>query len=200
METHAIPMRERGSRLRHDARGNPRSADREAFSQIVNSCDRQLRTLAYRLLGDAHQMDDVLQEAYLKAYRAFPSFRNDSAPSTWLYRITYNVCMDHLRKHGRLESHGGSASIDALAENGFEPRSAENLESTVHARAELADALSALPPDHRAAVLLVDAFGHDYATAASIMRVAPGTVASRLSRARATLRTHLANGTKEGHR
>lgn len=202
METYAMPMRERGVELRHrDERGSaPPSAEREAFSQLVTSCDRRMRMLAFRLLGDAQQMDDVLQEAYLKAYRAFPSFRNEASASTWLYRITYNACMDHLRKQGRIDSHAPLTSIDALAEDGFQPRSAENLEASVHARADLADALATLPPDHRAAVLLVDAFGHDYASAASIMRVAPGTVASRLSRARATLRTTLANGTKEGHR
>ncbi|MDP2232409.1 MAG: RNA polymerase sigma factor [Actinomycetota bacterium] len=170
---------------------------REAFTGFVHRYDRQLRTLAFRLLGSANDMDDVLQEAYLKAYRAYPSFRHEASPSTWLYRITYNTCIDHLRRHGRLEAHGSLSSIESLAETGFEPRSAEDVASAVLTRRDLEVALASLAPDQRAAVLLVDALDHDYATAAVILGIAPGTVASRLNRARTALRATLSAPSEE---
>ncbi len=198
MEAQVIPGPKHQRTARTAARrhgGGADAASREAFTGFVHRYDRQLRMLAYRLLGTTHEMDDVLQEAYLKAYRAYPEFRHEASPSTWLYRITYNACIDHLRRAGRLEPHGALASIESLAEEGFEPRSAEDVASAVEVRHDLEAALAALGTEQRAAVLLVDALGHDYAAAAAILGIAPGTVASRLSRARAALRATLATGT-----
>lgn len=197
MEAQVISLPERRRADRSTARERQSPASREAFAGFVKRYDRQLRTLAFRLLGSANDMDDVLQEAYLKAYRAYPSFRHEATPSTWLYRITYNACIDHLRRNGRLESRGELSSIESLAEEGFEPRSAEDVAAAVQMRQDLEAALAGLAAEHRAAVLLVDALGHDYTTAAAILGVAPGTVASRLSRARFALRATLTNGTEE---
>jgi len=79
-----------------------RQGDHRAFAQIVDRYDRQLRALAYRLLGDRDRMDDALQEAYVKAFRALPGFKGDSALGTWLHRIAYNACMDELRRDRRV--------------------------------------------------------------------------------------------------
>lgn len=156
-----------------------RRGDHRAFAQIVDHYDHRLRALAYRLLGDRDRMDDVLQEAYVKAFRSLPRFKGDAALGTWLYRIVYNASIDDLRS--RKVTVSLDERLDA-ADTG--PGPAE----TVTARGDLAAALNALPPDQRAAVLLVDADGLDYAEAATVLGVAEGTVASRLSRARATLR------------
>lgn len=78
-----------------------RRGDPGAFRDIVLRYDDGLRALAFRLLGDRDRMDDVLQEAYVKAYRALPRFRQGSRLGTWLYRITYNACMDELRRARR---------------------------------------------------------------------------------------------------
>src|ERR671934_126486 len=69
-----------------------------AFPELIERHDRALRALAFRLLGDRDRMDDVLQEAYVRAYRALPRFRGRSLPGTWLYRIVYNACIDELRR------------------------------------------------------------------------------------------------------
>ena len=73
-----------------------RQGDEEAFATIVHVYDRRLRGLAYRVLGDTNRMDDALQEAYVRAFRALPRFRGDARLSTWLFRITYNACLDEL--------------------------------------------------------------------------------------------------------
>jgi RNA polymerase sigma-70 factor (ECF subfamily) len=159
-----------------------RRGDEHAFALLVRHYDDGLRALSFRLLGDRTLMDDALQEAYVKAYRALPRFRGDSSPGTWLYRIAYNACLDELRRTRQV------AALDGVREPAdARPGPAES----VSARRGLADALAALPPEDRAAVLLVDARGFDYREAARVLGVPEGTVASRLNRARAALRRAL---------
>jgi RNA polymerase sigma-70 factor, ECF subfamily len=158
----------------------------EAFTALVERHDRALRSLAYRLLGaDRERMDDVLQEAYAKAYRSLPSFRGDSKPHTWLYRIVYNACLDDLRRRSRRLV---PLALDAVADR---PVAGPDPGDRIALRRRLAAALAELPPDQRAAVLLVDVEGFDYAAAADVLGVPAGTVGSRLSRARAALRQAL---------
>jgi RNA polymerase sigma-70 factor, ECF subfamily len=163
-----------------------RRGDQEAFAAVIRHYDPGLRTLAYRLLGDRDRMDDALQEAYVKAFRALPRFRGDSRVGTWLYRIAYNACLDELKRSHRVV-HLPLEEIPEPAGSWADPGEA------VVQRPDLAQALAALPPDERAAVLLVDAQGFDYKDAASVLGVPAGTVASRLSRARAALRRAVSN-------
>ncbi len=158
--------------------------DQQAFAAVVRHYDRGLRVLAYRLLGDRDRMDDVLQDAYVKAFRALPNFRGEARLGTWLYRITYNACLDDLRRSQNVVPLRFDDEIDRAAPV------PDPLES-VGERTALASALAALPPDERAAVLLVDADGFDYAAAGEVLGVPAGTVASRLNRARAALRRSL---------
>jgi RNA polymerase sigma-70 factor (ECF subfamily) len=158
-----------------------RRGDQEAFAAVIRHYDPGLRTLAYRLLGDHNRMDDALQEAYVKAFRALPRFRGDSKLGTWLYRIAYNACLDELKRSQRV--------VQLPLEEIAEPAGSwPDPDEAVAQRHDLAQALAALPPHERAAVLLVDAQGFDYKDAASVLGVPAGTVASRLSRARAGLR------------
>jgi RNA polymerase sigma-70 factor, ECF subfamily len=161
-----------------------RRGDQAAFAEIVREYDDRLRGLAYRLLGDRDRMDDVLQEVYVKAFRSLPRFKGASALGTWLYRITYNACMDDLRRHPQATS-GEPEMLASVADPGPGPA-----ELAVE-RNDLAFALDRLPPDQRAAVLLVDAYGLDYREAAGVLGVRAGTIGSRLSRAHATLRETL---------
>ena len=75
--------------------------DSQAFVELIDVYDRRLRTLAYDLLGDGQLVDDVLQDAYLHAFRGLKHFRRASSLGTWLYRITYNACHDALRRQRR---------------------------------------------------------------------------------------------------
>lgn len=156
-----------------------RNGDTDAFAEIVGHYDHRLRALAFRLLGDRDRMDDVLQEAYVKAFRSLPRFRGRSRLGTWLYRITYNACMDELRRRPPPEPL--TDDVDPS------PGPAD----VAVRRTDLGEALDRLPPDQRAAVLLVDAYGLDYTDAADVLGVRAGTIGSRLSRARAALRDAL---------
>lgn len=158
--------------------------DRDAFTDVLRRHDDRLRALAYKLLGgDRHRMDDALQEAYVRAYRALPRFRRDADLGSWLYRITYNTCIDELRRARRLPG-----PLD-LGVDGWEPPSRDpGPDRVVDAADAVLRALAALPDEQRITIVLVDGEGFDNVTAARILDVAPGTVASRLSRARATMR------------
>jgi RNA polymerase sigma-70 factor, ECF subfamily len=158
--------------------------DEAAFEAIVRHYDPGLRALAFRLLGHRDLMDDALQEAYVKAFRALPRFRGDSKLGTWLYRIVYNACLDQLGAARRVVT----MPLEHIAEHGdLRPGVVE----AVADRSELAAALGALSPADRAAVLMVDAHGFSYADAADALGVPEGTIASRLNRARALLRDAL---------
>lgn len=159
--------------------------DPDGFWSLVQPYDRGLRALAYRLVGDRDLMDDVLQEAYLRAFRALPSLRGGpEAVGSWLYRIVYNASMDQLRKRQR-------APQVPLEDVPDRPDPAPDPGEIAAGRGDLAAALGRLPPVMRAAVLLVDAEGLSYEEAGAIIGVPKGTVASRLSRAREILRRAL---------
>lgn len=157
-----------------------RAGDRAAFGELIRRHDDRMRGLAFRLLADRHGMDDALQESYLKAYRALHRFRAGSDFGTWLYRITYNACIDELRKRKRTPA----ATEDQVDPTSGRPGPERIVSASETVRAALAD----LPIEQRVTVVLVDGEGFDHREAAEILGVAPGTVASRLHRARAALR------------
>lgn len=161
-----------------------RDGDDDAFAEIVRRHDRRLRGLAHRLLSDDGAVDDVMQDAYLRAFRAIPRFRGEAALATWLYRITSNACMDHLRRRRTTDLQPPADGPEPVWP-GADPAEVASTSAAVH------QALRKLTPDQRAVTLLVDGDGLDYAEAAVVLRLAPGTVASRLSRARAAMRRSL---------
>ena len=177
----------RGGEVASDVLARAKAGDRQAFTEVVRHYDHRLRALAYRLLGDRAAMDDALQEAYVKAFRALPGFREDAGLGTWLYRITYRACIDLQRRENRQQGDPAWAPPTATGPSA-DPA------ATATSRTDVQRALATLPVDQRAAVLLVDAEGLDYDTAAAVLGVAPGTIASRLSRARSALRAALAEG------
>lgn len=156
-----------------------------AFRRIVRHYDDRLRALAFRLLEDRDAMDDALQEAYVKAFRSLNSFKGKSSLGTWLYRITYNSCIDELRRREKVIPFTNRDGADLEVSDPGDAMGAADI------RADLASAMSALPPDQRAAVALVDAEGFTYDEASRVLGIPPGTVASRVSRARAALRESL---------
>ena len=162
------------------------AGDQRAFGLLLRMHDERMRALAWKLLGDRDRMDDALQEAYVKAWRSIGGFRRDADFGTWLYRITYNACLDELRRGGKrpaLYDWMDTAQQPAVTASGPEVQAV--------ASDAVVRLLAALPADQRATIVLVDGEGFDNQTAADLLGVAPGTVASRLSRARATLRTRL---------
>jgi RNA polymerase sigma-70 factor, ECF subfamily len=161
-----------------------REGDHEAFATVVRVYDSRLRGLAYRVLGDPERMDDALQEAYVRAFRALPRFRGDAQVGTWLFRVTYNACLDELARARKVSY----LPLDELAgQASAEP----DPDDALGVRADLAAAFGELSADERTVVFLVDAEGFDYKAAAELLDIPVGTVASRLNRARAALRSAL---------
>jgi RNA polymerase sigma-70 factor (ECF subfamily) len=152
--------------------------DADAFVALLRDYDLRHRRLAFRLLGDRERMDDVLQEAYARAFRALPRFRGGATLGTWLYRIVYNACLDELRRSGARRE----VPLDEWRDRG--PDRTDRVEE----RLDLEAALAALPVELRAVVLLVDADELSYGEAAEVLGIPAGTVASRLSRARDALK------------
>lgn len=163
-----------------------KAGDARAYAALVRRSDRRMRALAYRLVRDRADMDDVLQVSYLKAFRALPSFRAEGGFESWLYAIVYRSCLDHLRRLGPpsvpLPDDG---SLAADRSTGVDLATA-----TAH-RITIEEALDRLPLEQRAAVWLVDGEGHTFKQAAEILDLRPGTVASRVSRGRSALRALL---------
>lgn len=159
------------------------AGDRHAFTDLVRRHDDVLRGVAYKILGDRQRMDDVMQDAYVRAYRSMGSFRRDARLSTWLHRIVTNACIDELRRAGRRPT-----PVDVTDAQWDRPVDQAGPERVALAGDVLLRGLATLPYEQRAALVLVDGQGYDHQTVAEVLGVAVGTVASRVSRARAALR------------
>ena len=167
------------------------AGDPRAFPELVKRHDERLRGLASKLLaGDRERMDDAMQEAYVRAYRSLGRFRADAELGTWLYRIVYNACIDELRRSRR-------RPVPVDTQEWDRPVAGRGPEGAASAADQILRTLAELPEDQRVTVVLVDGEGFDHHQAAEILGVAPGTVASRLSRARAAMRRTIENEEKE---
>jgi RNA polymerase sigma-70 factor (ECF subfamily) len=162
----------------------PRPGDHAGFAAMVAAHDDGLRALTYHLLGSSQAMDDVLQEVYVKAYRGLSAFRGEASVGTWLHRIAYTTCIDHLRR-ARQADPMTAETLDRVAV-------ADAPQDDLAQRQQLRAALAALPPEQRVCVLLVLREGYSYTDVAQIMDVPRGTVASRVAAARTTLMEALA--------
>ncbi|MFE1871463.1 RNA polymerase sigma factor SigM [Streptomyces sp. NPDC059496] len=162
------------------------AGDPEAFGEIVRRHRDRLWAVALRTLGDREEAADAVQDALVSAYRAAHTFRGDSAVTTWLHRITVNACLDRARKAASRRT----APLDDTErlERLLEPHeSAEAPAERQDLHRQLLAALSTLPADQRAALVLVDMQGYPVAEAARILDVPTGTVKSRCARGRAKL-------------
>lgn len=165
--------------------------DASAFEPLVLDNQERVYRLALRMTRDPDDALDVSQEAFLRAYSHLRAFKRESQFSVWLYRITYNICTDVLRKRAR-ENRIDVVYTDEYGEEcELDIPDVRPLPEDVVLRRELHDAVSAgidkLPPMHREILLLREVSGMCYADIARVMCVGEGTVKSRLSRARQAL-------------
>ncbi|MEU5424175.1 RNA polymerase sigma factor SigM [Streptomyces olivoreticuli] len=162
------------------------AGDPEAFSEIVRRHRDRLWAVALRTLGDREEAADAVQDALVSAYRAAHTFRGQSAVTTWLHRITVNACLDRARKAAsrRTAPLAETERLEQLLEP-HESAAAPAERGDLHR--ELLQALATLPPDQRAALVLVDMQGYPVAEAARVLGVPVGTVKSRCARGRARL-------------
>lgn len=160
----------------------------ESFAQLVALHEKRVYTLALRMTGNREDAADVAQEAFLSAWKGLPSFRGDAGFSTWLYRLTSNAAVDHLRRTRRQR---GETSLDDAA-LGLDvqdpaPTPQEQAESK-SLREAVRWGLGELSGEHRRILLLREYQELSYEEIAGRLNVDLGTVKSRLSRARGALR------------
>lgn len=162
--------------------------DSRAFDMLVLKYQHRIFALIGRYVRDADEVQDVAQEAFIKAYRALPRFRGDSAFYTWLYRIAINTAKNHLVSRSRRPP-GSDVEIEDAEyyEAGGALRDIENPENALFGaelKAVVEGAISALPDDLKTAVTLREFDGLSYEDIAEIMDCPVGTVRSRIFRAR----------------
>ena len=170
--------------------------DKRAFELLVEKYQRKLARLLSRFIRDPAEVEDVTQEAFIKAYRALPAFRGDSAFYTWLYRIGINTAKNYLMAMGRRAP--TSTEVEAEESEGFEEgeqlRDINTPESLLLSN-EIAETVNStieqLPEELRTAIQLREIEGMSYEDIAQVMNCPIGTVRSRIFRAREAIAERL---------
>jgi RNA polymerase sigma-70 factor (ECF subfamily) len=163
--------------------------DKKAFELLVVKYQRKLMRLISRLIRDQAEAEDVVQEAFIKAYRALPQFRGDSAFYTWLYRIGINTAKNYLVTQGRRAPTSTEADVEEAEtfDDGDQLRDINTPESML-ATKQIAEtvnlAMEVLPEELRTAITLREIEGLSYEDIAEAMHCPIGTVRSRIFRAR----------------
>ena len=173
-----------------------KAGDKKAFDLLVLKYQRKIMRLLSRMIRDQAEVEDVAQEAFIKAYRALPQFRGDSAFYTWLYRIAINTARNWLSSNSRRPSTPSSYEN----EDGETFDEMDNLTDNTTPESELASrqiaqtvnkAIEDLPEDLRTAIVLREIEGMSYEDIAQSMNCPIGTVRSRIFRALEAIATKL---------
>lgn len=170
--------------------------DKQAFELLVAKYQRKLGRLLSRFIRDPAEVEDVTQEAFIKAYRALPAFRGDSAFYTWLYRIGINTAKNYLVALGRR----APTTTEIISEDAESYEEGELLRDNNTPESEMMtkqiaitvnEAMESLPEELRTAITLREIEGLSYDDIANIMNCPIGTVRSRIFRARETIAERL---------
>ncbi|MFN4032429.1 MAG: sigma-70 family RNA polymerase sigma factor [Fimbriimonadales bacterium] len=172
--------------------------DEAAFEQIMNLYADRLYNYILRMVGSPTDAEDLLQEAFLRAYQGLPNFDRRASLSTWLYRIATNLCIDHQRKRARRvqtvsysawedeEGEGGTWEFpDLQTPNPMEAALNRELQQVVE------HAIEALSPKLKTVLLLYDVEELSYEEIARVLNIPIGTVKSRLNHARGQIQKHV---------
>lgn len=172
-----------------------RAGDAEAFDRLVEAHYRSVYNTAYRMLRIPGAAADATQATFVRVYEAISSFRGDASFSTWLYRITMNVCLDELRRRKNQplslteeDDEGEPAGERDMPDLSEEPASTteqRELQELVH------EAIGRLTEDFRTVIVLYDIRGLSYQEISEVLEIPLGTVKSRLNRARQALREEM---------
>ena len=161
--------------------------DSRAFDLLVLKYQGRVASLVGRFVSDVGELEDVTQEAFIKAYRALPNFRGDSAFYTWLYRIASNTAKNHLVSRGRRPSSDADVADAEYFDEGEALRETETPENHYLGQElakVVAGALDELPEELRLALTLREFDGMSYEEISEVMDCPVGTVRSRIFRAR----------------
>ncbi|MDQ2085267.1 sigma-70 family RNA polymerase sigma factor [Herbivorax sp. ANBcel31] len=175
-----------------------KSGSIEAFEQLIEKCQKKVFNIAFKMMGNYEDASELAQEAFIKAYKSIKKFKGDSLFSTWIYRITTNVCLDELRKRKNkkvisldeyIKYDGEEIKRQVKDESPgpekvFEKREIKNI---------MKKCIDSLPIEYKTVVVLRDIQGFSYEEIAKIIKCPEGTVKSRINRARKALKDILKN-------
>ena len=173
-----------------------KQGDMHAFEELILKHEKIVYNVALRMMNHGEDAKDISQEVFLKAYRSLSNFDERSAFSTWLYRITYNTCIDDMRKRKGKQSYSLEEELEneegsmqrQIADEGDTPEESLLREEQ---KSEILQALDNLSAEHKAAIILRDVKGLSYEEIAEILELSLGTVKSRISRGRNQLKKEI---------
>jgi RNA polymerase sigma-70 factor (ECF subfamily) len=168
--------------------------DVDSFNQLILRWERPIYALAYRVIGREEEARDVCQEAFLRAFRALPGFKGQAKFSSWLYRITLNLCRDWMRRQKRAPVSQMPDDTDAmeLAAQAGPVESIEDLVARRQLSAAVEEAMTLLPEEQRTAIILKEYHGMTFQEIADLQGCPLSTVKTRLYQGLSVLRRHLA--------
>ncbi len=169
-----------------------KKGDEEAFASLVKKYKIKVFNLAWSLTRDRETADDLAQEAFIKAYVALPKFQLKSEFGTWLYRITVNHVKDYLRKKSKMSKVMFERTKEMPHFQEDEMKKKEKEQIGEQRRTFVRQCLSTIPEKYQVILSLRDIQGYSYQEITKILNISPGTVDSRLHRARKMLRQKLA--------
>ena len=165
--------------------------DTDAFEELVLENQKNVYNLALKMTKNEEDALDISQEAFLKAYRQLEGFRGESRFSVWLYRLTYNLCIDFLRKKPRSGVISLTYQDEGEETHDLEIPDVRNLPEDIVLRREkrqaIAESIDELGTRHREILVMREITGMSYSSIAETLNVSEGTVKSRLARARTSL-------------
>jgi len=168
-----------------------KTGDIESFEELIQNHQQKAFNIAYRMLGNLEDANDVTQEAFLRVYRSIDKFKGNSSFSTWLYSIVNNVCIDFIRKHKKTKV---IYIDDNQYQEGYQKEipdrknAPEDLLEKKEIKERVHDAINQLNYDQRTIIILRDIQGFSYQEIAEILNISEGTVKSRISRGRNNLK------------
>ncbi len=170
------------------------AGDIDSFNQLVVRWERPIYALAYRTLGRDEDARDVVQEAFMRAYRGLRGFKGQAKFSSWLYRITLNLCRDWMRRERRapiVAVPEGTDPIELADDRASPVESVEDLVARREMSAAVARAMAELPEEQRAAIMLKEYHGLTFQEIAEMLNCPLSTVKTRLYQGLSVLRRRL---------
>lgn len=178
------------------------SGNEEAFAELIQRYQHKIYNTTYRMLGNHEDALDIAQESFIRIYKSLGNFKGESSFSTWLFRISTNICRDELRKRQRkLKTYSISSEKDnknTIDNLGGEKNNPERISISKEINTQIQEKINQLPSEQRSVLILREFQDLSYQEIANILEISMGTVKSRLSRARRSLREDLNKIIKNG--
>jgi len=170
-----------------------KAGDIKAFEKLIEGCQKKVFNIALRMIGDYDEASELAQEAFLRAYKSIKNFKGDSLFSTWIYKVTTNVCLDELRRRKNKNiisldedvEHDGNEFKRQVKDESPGP---ESLAERNELKRIVTEAINLLPEDYKVVIVLRDIQGFIYEEISNIIKCPAGTVKSRINRARQALK------------